>query len=231
MELRLSCTNPLIYVFLSELNLHSFSVWQIDGMHKTAITPLLAHWSYHSLLLSQRSYVCDFVFKENKVSSSAAKIVIKCYFHQFEMLLKVVMCDVWCSHCCYNSLVPGRFYWNFGKIIFKLILMIGGWAIFKKIALRWMSQDRIDDKSTLVQVMAWCRQATSHYLSQCWPRSVLPYGVTRPQWVNSLVPGSCSCNIKLVHLISKLIKDSYLEHCLWNGPQVNATRPHWLSDY
>ena len=34
-----------------------------------------------------------------------------------------------------------------------------------------------------IQVMAWCRQATSHYLSQCWPRSLSPYGVTRPQWV------------------------------------------------
>ena len=33
--------------------------------------------------------------------------------------------------------------------------------------------------------MAWCRQATSHYLSQCWPRSMSPYGITRPQWVNS----------------------------------------------
>ena len=43
----------------------------------------------------------------------------------------------------------------------------------------------IDDQSTLVQVMAWCRQATSHYLSQCWPRFLSPYGVTRPQWVNS----------------------------------------------
>ena len=32
--------------------------------------------------------------------------------------------------------------------------------------------------------MAWCRQATSHYPSQCWPRSLLPYGVIRPQWVN-----------------------------------------------
>ena len=32
--------------------------------------------------------------------------------------------------------------------------------------------------------MAWCRQATSHYLSQCWPSSMSPYGVTRPQWVN-----------------------------------------------
>ena len=32
--------------------------------------------------------------------------------------------------------------------------------------------------------MAWCHQATSHYLSQCWPRSISPYGITRPQWVN-----------------------------------------------
>ena len=31
--------------------------------------------------------------------------------------------------------------------------------------------------------MAWCRQATSHYLSQCWPRSMASYSVTRPQWV------------------------------------------------
>ena len=31
--------------------------------------------------------------------------------------------------------------------------------------------------------MAWCHQATSHYLSQCWPRPLSPYGVTRPQWV------------------------------------------------
>ena len=37
--------------------------------------------------------------------------------------------------------------------------------------------------STLVQVMAWCRQATNHCLNQCWPRSTI--GVTRPHWVKS----------------------------------------------
>ena len=37
-----------------------------------------------------------------------------------------------------------------------------------------------DDKSTVVQVMAWCHQAASHYLSQCWSRSVSPYGDTKP---------------------------------------------------
>ena len=48
-----------------------------------------------------------------------------------------------------------------------------------------MPLDLTDDKSTLVQVMAWCRQATCHYLSQCWPRSMSSNGVTRPQWVNN----------------------------------------------
>ena len=49
-----------------------------------------------------------------------------------------------------------------------------------------MSLDIANEKSTLVQVMAWCHQATSHYLSQCWHRSLLPYGITRLQWVTSV---------------------------------------------
>ena len=44
-------------------------------------------------------------------------------------------------------------------------------------------------KSTLVQVMAWCRQASSHYLNQCWSRSLSPNDIiTRPQCVNTLRP-------------------------------------------
>ena len=38
--------------------------------------------------------------------------------------------------------------------------------------------------STLVQAMAWCHQAPSHYLSQYWSRSMSPYGVARPLYVN-----------------------------------------------
>ena len=38
-------------------------------------------------------------------------------------------------------------------------------------------------KSTSVQLKAWCHHPTSHYQSQCWPRSTSPYGITRPQWV------------------------------------------------
>ena len=75
---------------------------------------------------------------------------------------------------------------KFRKIIFQLILLIDGWSISCKIVLKWMPMDLTDGKSTLVQVMAWCRQATSHYLSECWPRSLSPYGFTRPQCVNTL---------------------------------------------
>ena len=63
-----------------------------------------------------------------------------------------------------NSLAPGRSGCPFKTAIFT------------------------DHKSTLVQVMAWCRRATSHYLSQCWRSSMSPYGVTRPQWVKDTCP-------------------------------------------
>ena len=64
-----------------------------------------------------------------------------------------------------------------------LILVIDDWHISCEIAIRRMQLDLTDDKSTLVQVMAWCRQTPSHYLSQCWPRFMSPYGIIRPQWV------------------------------------------------
>ena len=82
-----------------------------------------------------------------------------------------------------NSLAPEKFEWYFRYLIFQMIIVIDGWGISCELALRWMSLDLTDDKSTLVQVMAWCRQATSHYLRQWWPRSLSPYGVTRPQRV------------------------------------------------
>ena len=89
-----------------------------------------------------------------------------------------------------NLLAPGKFEWNFRYVIFNWILVIDCWDTSWQsceTVLIWMPQDFTDDQSTLFQVMAWCRRATSHYLSQCWPRSLSPYGVTRPQWVKDLI--------------------------------------------
>ena len=41
------------------------------------------------------------------------------------------------------------------QLNFKLILEVVGQSISCEIALRWMSLDCTDDKSTLLQVMAW----------------------------------------------------------------------------
>ena len=114
------------------------------------------------------------------------------------------------KYICINSLAPGRFQFNFRQVIFKLILMNGGWGISYEIALRWMPLDLTDDKSTLVQVMAWCRQATSHYLSQCWLRSMSPIGVIRPQSVNcGLVASYVFVNITYGN---GLLPDSTINH-------------------
>ena len=51
------------------------------------------------------------------------------------------------------------------------------------ISQNWISDLHWTRKLTLVQVMIWCQQAASHWLSQCWPRSMSPYDVTRPQWI------------------------------------------------
>ena len=85
----------------------------------------------------------------------------------------------------FNSLAPWGFDCRLRLENFKLISIINIVRIFCEIAMRWMPQHLIDYQSTLVKVMAWCRQATSHYLSQCWSRSLSPYDVARPQWVKS----------------------------------------------
>ena len=53
-----------------------------------------------------------------------------------------------------------------------------------KISQKFVPKGPIDNESTLVQVMAWRRQATSHYLSQCWTSSPTDICGTRGRWVN-----------------------------------------------
>ena len=71
-----------------------------------------------------------------------------------------------------NSMVPRRFGCDFKYATFILALLIGIFESSYFNALSQIPPDFIDDESTLVQVMAWCHQAASHYLIQCWPRSV-----------------------------------------------------------
>ena len=74
---------------------------------------------------------------------------------------------------------------NFNHIIFKLLIQNSRLGTRCETTLMCKQLDLTNDKSILVQVMAWCRQATSHYLSRCWPRS-RSYGITRHQWVKKV---------------------------------------------
>ena len=60
---------------------------------------------------------------------------------------------------------------------FKSILQIYILSSLCKVGLGWVPQKRIDGKSTLVQVIAWCCQAPSHHLSQCKGRSMMSPGL------------------------------------------------------
>ena len=85
-----------------------------------------------------------------------------------------------------NSSAPGTSGCYCKNASFNLVSLISIFRSSRKNAIRWMPQNCTDGKSTLVQVMAWCHQATSHYLSWCWPRYMSPYGVNRLQWFNHL---------------------------------------------
>ena len=91
------------------------------------------------------------------------------------------------------------------NVILNLASLIGIFKSSYDNVLRWMPQDLIDDKSTLVQVMVWCRQAPSHYLNQCWPRSPTPYGVIRPQCVLLLHASTCICIFQAVYFFDTFL--------------------------
>ena len=84
--------------------------------------------------------------------------------------------------------------------------------------------DLCEDKSTLVQVMTWC-----HYLSQCWPRSVSPYGVTGAQWVNY---EACVLHVDgnvlgTPLLILEINDNPWWHQCLMTSHYLDQCWHHW----
>ena len=90
-----------------------------------------------------------------------------------------IVADVEYQWYFFHSLTYQRGGYNFEIIIFRIDILRNSYEI----VLRRIPTPPIHDKSTSVSVMAWYCQATSHYLTQCWPNSLSPHGVTRPQWV------------------------------------------------
>ena len=94
-------------------------------------------------------------------------VPVKCWPHLYHVLLTHWRCGS-----------------NFKIIIVKPIEN-SSWGTGREIAISWWLQNLNDGKSTLVQVVAWCCQTISYYLSQCWLRSTSAYCITRPLWVDN----------------------------------------------
>ena len=87
-----------------------------------------------------------------------------------------------------NSSPPRQFGGKIADDIFKCIFVNENDWISIKISLKFIPKSPIDNKSVLDQVMAWRRQAPSHYLNQCWPSFLTHICGTRGRWVKSWWP-------------------------------------------
>ena len=91
-----------------------------------------------------------------------------------------------------------------------------------------MPQEPAEDWSTVVQAMAWCHQAMSHYLNQWWPRLLMPHGVTRPQWVKHNISWRDCCNMLQINantggFYQNLWQDDIIHYTWeesWNGCRI-----------
>ena len=111
---------------------------------------------------------------------------------------------------------------------FKLILQTTILSTTCAIGLSLVPQNPIDVKSTLLQVMAWCHQAPSHNLSQCWPRRV---GGWVGGWVSEWVSERAS-EVRVVHISCVII--AYIRKATWkskikNKLTFNVPGPSYLS--
>ena len=108
-----------------------------------------------------------------------------------------------------HSLAPGRCGCNLKWFIFKLISMINILTIPCNISFRWISQEHSGYLSTLVRVIAWCRQAPSHYQSHCRPCFMSPCGDNMPKWVKNAIDSSLCLAVDFLRTISHQISFLY----------------------
>ena len=118
------------------------------------IPPCTSSISINALFCNRNVHVCTFLLQTGALWDICWCIV---------GLLRLVYCTnsyftLTLTQC------PQEDVANFECVIFEFIWWIDIMSACK-IVIRYIPQNSIDGKS-----MVWCRQAASHYLSQCWPR-------------------------------------------------------------
>ena len=84
----------------------------------------------------------------------------------------------------FNTLRPGQDGCHYADEIFKCILLIKCFVFWLKFHWNWFLKVQSTINQDWFRWWLGAKQATSHYLNLWWTCSLVPYGVTRPQWVN-----------------------------------------------
>ena len=96
--------------------------------------------------------------------------------HTYEIII-CWMTPILLRPLCVNSLVPGKCGCDLEYIFWNTFWWLILTSISNEIGFRGKSKNFSEDKSTLVQVMAWCYQVTSHKLNTILPSFLTPFGV------------------------------------------------------
>ena len=83
----------------------------------------------------------------------------------------------------FNNFRPEKNGLHFADDIFKCQFLKEKFYILIQFSLKFVPNSPTDNMSVLVQVVAWCKTDNKLLPKNCWLRSLMPFGVTRPQWV------------------------------------------------
>ena len=143
------------------------------------------------------------------------KLSLTC-FMQCRVILNYVTRHDFYFHCTHWPL--GYVAIILKSINFTFIIQNSNLGTQRAIAFRRMPENLTNEKFTLVQVMAWCRLAASHYLNQCWRSPYSPYGITRPLWVKFSY--LCSCPPKALSWSSSELQNGRCAGISFSGDGV-----------
>ena len=114
-------------------------------------------------------------------------------------------------HYQVHSSVPVRCYATFGGAVSKRELLVRD---SREITLRLKLHSFLDDTLAVTHLMAWCRQATSHFLSNSWSKPMSPCLITGLQLINitpvfDMLTTICSpLSQQLTSSINQVLSDS-----------------------
>ena len=120
------------------------------------------------------------------------------YVPRIMHIVHKVLCfvAVYCGR--FNTLRPRQNGRHFADDIFKCIFLNENVSIAIKVSLKFVPKGPINNIPALVQIMAWRRPGDKPLSEPMMVSLPTHICVTRPQWVNSLSPGTYGCNLKLV---------------------------------